>query len=221
MKKMNTVIFDLDGTLLDTLEDLYRSVNAALTTCGLPLRTLDEVRQFVGNGVHNLICSAVPGGEDDPHFEDCFLAFREHYAKHMNDHTKPYDGIMELLQELSDRGVKTAIVSNKGDAAVKELNRTLFNDRISVAIGEREGVRRKPAPDTVYEAIRELGSEREKSVYIGDSEVDLETARNAGLPCIAVSWGFRERALLERLGAEEIADTPAELLKMLNTRLEI
>lgn len=208
---MNTVIFDLDGTLLDTLEDLYLSVNAALGKFGFPLRTREEVRQSVGNGVRNLMLRSVPDGESNPQFEDCFLAFQEYYKIHLNDHTAPYDGVMPLLEKIRERGWKTAIVSNKTDSAVKELNRQVFGKVIPLAIGESAGVKRKPEPDTVYAAIRELGVKREDCVYVGDSEVDFRTAQNSGIPLILVSWGFRDREVLEKLGAETITDTPEEL----------
>lgn len=208
-----TIIFDLDGTLLDTLEDLYLSVNAALAHCRFPEKTREEVRQSVGNGVRNLMRRSVPEGESNPQFEDCFLEFQKHYAAHLNDHTGPYEGIMELLETLSERGFSMAIVSNKSDYAVKELNRNVFGSLIPVAIGESEGVRRKPESDTVYKAIRELGVCREDCIYVGDSEVDLETAENCKIPCICVSWGFRDREVLEKLGAERIVDTTEKLLE--------
>lgn len=212
---IKAVIFDLDGTLLYTLEDLYLSVNAALRAYGFPEKTKEDVRQFVGNGVRNLMRRSVPEGEKNPRFEDCFQEFQKHYAAHLNDHTEPYDGIAELLKTLSDQGCLMAIVSNKSDYAVKELNRNIFGDRIPVAIGESEGVRRKPEPDTVYEAIRELGVLKENCIYVGDSEVDIQTAKNCKIPCILVSWGFRGRAVLERLGAEKIVDTTGELLDVI------
>lgn len=215
---IKTVIFDLDGTLLNTLEDLYLSTNAALLSCGFPARTIDEVRQFVGNGVRNLMRRAVPQGEENPRFEECFRAFKEHYALHLNDHTGPYDGIMKLLKTLSEEGWSMAIVSNKLDSAVKELNRQMFGSLIPVAIGESEGVRRKPEPDTVYEAVRELGVRKEDCIYVGDSEVDIQTAANAGLACVLVSWGFREKEVLKSLGAELIVDTAEELLEALESK---
>lgn len=212
---MKTIIFDLDGTLLDTLEDLYLSVNAALNVFGFPPKTREDVRQSVGNGVRNLMRRSVPEGEDNPQFEDCFLEFQQHYAAHLNDHTGPYEGMPELLKRLSERGFSMAIVSNKSDHAVKELNRNVFGGLIPVAIGESEGVRRKPEPDTVYAAIRELGVRKEDCIYVGDSEVDLKTAENCGIPCISVSWGFRDREVLEDLGAKRIVDSAEELLELL------
>lgn len=205
------VLFDLDGTLLDTLEDLYQSVNAALTACGFPERTRMEVRSFVGNGVRNLMVRSVPDGEENPKFEECFQKFREHYAAHLNDHTAPYAGIMELLAELKEKGIPTAVVSNKSDAAVKELCRETFGDLVPLAIGESERVKKKPAPDTVIEAAAGISVPLKDCVYVGDSEVDLATAENAGIPCISVSWGFRDKELLESLGAKTLLDTVPEL----------
>ena len=205
------VLFDLDGTLLDTLEDLYQSVNAALAACGFPERTRMEVRSFVGNGVRNLMVRSVPDGEENPKFEECFQKFREHYVVHLNDHTAPYAGIMELLAELKEKGIPTAVVSNKSDAAVKELCQETFGDLVPLAIGESERVQKKPAPDTVIEAAAGIGVPLKDCVYVGDSEVDLATAENAGIPCISVSWGFRDKELLESLGAKMLLDTVAEL----------
>ena len=205
------VLFDLDGTLLDTLEDLYQSVNAALAVCGFPERTRMEVRSFVGNGVRNLMARSVPDGEENPKFEACFQKFREHYVVHLNDHTAPYAGIMELLAELKKKEIITAVVSNKSDAAVKELCRETFGELVPLAIGESERVRKKPAPDTVIEAAAGIGVPLKDCVYVGDSEVDIATAENAGIPCISVSWGFRDRELLESLGAKMLLDTVAEL----------
>lgn len=205
------VLFDLDGTLLDTLEDLYQSVNAALAACGFPERTRMEVRSFVGNGVRNLMVRSVPDGEENPKFEECFQKFREHYAAHLNDHTAPYAGIMELLAELKEKGIPTAVVSNKSDAAVKELCRETFGDLVPLAIGESERVKKKPAPDTVIEAAAGIGVPLKDCVYVGDSEVDLATAENAGIPCISVSWGFRDKELLESLGVKMLLDTVSEL----------
>lgn len=205
------VLFDLDGTLLDTLEDLYQSVNAALTACGFPERTRMEIRSFVGNGVRNLMVRSVPDGEENPKFEECFQKFREHYAAHLNDHTAPYAGIMELLAELKEKGIPTAVVSNKSDAAVKELCRETFGDLVPLAIGESERVKKKPAPDTVIEAAAGIGVPLKDCVYVGDSEVDFATAENAGIPCISVSWGFRDKELLESLGVKMLLDTVSEL----------
>ena len=212
---MKAVIFDLDGTLLNTLQDLCNSTNAALTQFGYPTRTLDEVRSFVGNGVKLLILRAlgIEKPEDCPDFDKVFDAFRAHYAVHSNDCTCAYPGIMELLAKMKEAGAPMAIVSNKLDPAVKQLNEIYFKDFISVAIGENEaaGVKKKPAPDTVYAALRELGVSAEDAVYVGDSEVDIATAKNAGIPCISVTWGFRDRAWLLAHGAEIFCDTPEDV----------
>lgn len=215
MNKMDTIIFDLDGTLLDTLEDLTDAVNYALKTYHMPTRTIDEVRCFVGNGVRNLMLRAVPQGEENPVFEEAFSTFKEYYGEHCNDKTKPYDGIMELLKTLKKQGYAIGIVSNKIDSAVKELNRKYFADFIDVAIGEREGVQRKPAPDTVLTALKELGKDKAGAIYVGDSEVDVATAKNVGIPCISVLWGFRDKEFLEEEGADKFVSKPDEVLSFL------
>ena len=208
----NTYIFDLDGTLLSTLGDLAASFNYALRTNGMPERTIDEVRVFVGNGVKKLMERAVPNGEDNPAFEKTYSDFRKHYMEHNLDTTKPYDGVMDLLKELNSRGKKVAVVSNKFYAATQELCRHFFGNLVQVAIGEREDIRKKPAPDTVIEAMRQLGVTTEGAVYIGDSDVDIETARNSGMPCISVLWGFRDRDFLLQHGAKTLVDTPTDIL---------
>lgn len=212
--KKTTVIFDLDGTLLDTLQDLADAVNYALRKEGMPERTIDEVRQFVGNGVRLLMIRAVPGGESNPLFEETFAQFKEYYGEHCNDNTKPYEGMIELLETLKSKGYSVAIVSNKIDFAVKELSVLYFKGIVPVAIGEKEGVRRKPAPDTVREALKELGRTAEEAVYVGDSDVDIETAKNADMPCISVLWGFRDLEFLEEHGAKRYARTAEDVLKL-------
>lgn len=207
----DTVIFDLDGTLLNTLDDLADSVNAALRKNRLPERTTDEVRRFVGNGVLNLMRRAIPNGEDNPKFEQTYADFRAYYAQHCTDKTAPYPGIMALLAELSAQGYKLAVVSNKFDAAVKKLNEQYFAGLIPVAIGEKETVRKKPAPDSVFAAMEELQSDAAHSIYVGDSDVDIETAKNAGIPCISVTWGFRDRAFLQEHGARLYADAAEQI----------
>ena len=207
-----TIIWDLDGTLMDTLQDLWLSTNHALKVYGMKERTFEEVRSFVGNGVRKLIERAVPDGENNPQFEEVFAEFKRHYMVHCKDNTGLYPGIAATLRELKARGMRMAIVSNKLQAGVTELHREWFADTIEVAIGEREGMARKPAPDMVETALRELGVGKENAVYIGDSDVDLATARNAGLPCISVLWGFRDRDFLERHGATTFIEKPDELL---------
>ena len=210
----NTYIFDLDGTLLNTLDDLAASTNYALRAVGLPEHSVEDVRQFVGNGVRLLMERAVPGGDSHPLFEEAFRIFREHYLVHSLDTTRPYPGVTGMLRELHRRGCRLAIVSNKFHTATQELARHFFADSIEVAIGENEaaGVRKKPAPDTVIEALSQLGVGREKAVYVGDSDVDLLTARNSGLPCISVLWGFRDREFLLEYGATQFVERPEELL---------
>lgn len=220
MRKYDTILFDLDGTLLDTLEDLTDSVNDALAFYGLPARRMGEVRRFVGNGVARLMELSVPGGRAHPQFEACLAEFRCRYAKNMRNKTRPYPGIEELLRRLSGEGCALAVVSNKFDRAVKELCRLYFGEYIKTAIGESEGVAKKPAPDTVFRALAELGSCPERTIYIGDSEVDVQTAKNAGVTCIGVTWGFRDRAVLEQEGANEIIDRPEELWSILSCRAE-
>lgn len=213
MGKYNTIIWDLDGTLLNTLDDLMDSANAALSHYGIEKRTRDEIRAFVGNGVLKLMEQAVPQGREHPDFEDIYAFFKEHYGKNCNNKTKIYDGLENVLKGFYASGYKMAIVSNKLDSAVKALNGLYFSDIISVAIGEAEdrGIKKKPAPDTVFEAMRMLGAEKDKTVYIGDSEVDILTAANAGIDCISVLWGFRDEKELLKNGAAALVKTPEEL----------
>ena len=206
-----TAVFDLDGTLLDTLEDLYRAVNASLTAHTLPLRSREEVRMFVGNGVERLIRRAVPTWCDEEETLATFADFKATYAAICEDHTAPYDGILPMLTALRERGIRVAVVSNKFDAAVKQLCAKYFGELVEVAIGERAGVRKKPAPDTVYEALKELGVTEDHAVYVGDSDVDIQTARNCGMPCISVTWGLRDKDFLLQNGAEILVDAPEDL----------
>ena len=210
----STYIFDLDGTLLDTLADLAASCNYALRTHGMPEHSIDDVRRFVGNGVRKLMERAIPDGEANPDFEATFATFREYYMHHSLDTTKPYPGIMDTLVELKARGCRLAVVSNKMMAATLELCKHFFPDTIEVAIGENEaeGIKKKPAPDTVLAALKQLGVSGEDAVYVGDSDVDLATARNSGLPCISVLWGFRDRDFLLDHGATTFITSPKELL---------
>lgn len=207
-----TAIFDLDGTLLDTLEDLYRAVNTALAARSFPLRSRDEVRLFVGNGVEMLIRRAVPAGCDEETTLATLAHFKTTYAAICKDHTRPYDGILPALATLRERGVRVAVVSNKFDAATKSLCAEYFGDLVEVAIGERADVRKKPAPDTVLEALRELDVTSQGAVYIGDSDVDIRTAENCGMDCISVTWGLRDEDFLLENGAKALVRTPSELL---------
>ena len=211
MKEYDTYIFDLDGTLLDTLADLATSTNYALQQSGMPQRSIDEVRQFVGNGVRNLMRRAVPQGEENPLFEQAFAVFQQHYLEHGLDTTRPYPGIMQLLQTLKEHGKNVAVVSNKFQTATAQLCSHFFGSLVDVAIGERENVRRKPAPDTVLTALSEMKAEAQGAVYIGDSDVDIATARNCSLPCISVLWGFRDRGFLLKAGAETFVETPGQI----------
>ncbi|MCM1108360.1 MAG: HAD-IIIA family hydrolase [Clostridium sp.] len=214
-RNITTVIFDLDGTLLDTLQDLADSANHALCANGLPERTVEEVRTFVGNGVRLLMERAVPGGAGHPQFEKIFADFKAHYMHNCRNKTGLYPGINRLLHELKQRGYRLAIVSNKLQSGVTELYRAYFRDTVDVAIGERPELRRKPAPDMVELALRELGCDRAEAVYVGDSEVDVETARQAGLPCLSVLWGFRHRDFLISKGATRLMDSPSDILAWL------
>lgn len=214
MQQYHTYIFDLDGTLLDTLDDLTAAVNYALRCFGMPEHSRDDVRRFVGNGVRLLMTRAVPDGGQNPRFEEVFEAFRQYYLEHSLDTTRPYDGVPEMLAVLKARGCRLAVVSNKFCAATRELCRHFFADTIEVAVGEHEaeGIRKKPAPDTVNEALSQLGVDGRHAVYVGDSDVDLQTARNAGLPCISVLWGFRDKDFLVAHGATTFVAAPDELL---------
>ena len=214
MNQYDTYIFDLDGTLLNTLDDLAAATNYALRSNGLPQHSVDDVRRFVGNGVRMLMRRAVPDGEQNPLFEAAFATFRQYYLEHSLDTTRPYDGIMEMLQALRRRGCRLAVVSNKFCAATEELCRHFFDGLIEVAIGENEaaGIRKKPAPDTVFEALRQLGVGPDGAVYVGDSDVDILTARNAHLPCISVLWGFRDRDFLTANGATTFVAAPLDMV---------
>lgn len=213
--RYHTVLFDLDGTLLDTLEDLADSANHALAVNGFPPRTLEDIRHFVGSGVGVLIHRAVPEGTPEEQERRCLVEFKAHYLTNMRHKTAPYRGIPELLKALGEKGCKVAVVSNKFDGAVKGLCRDYFGDLLPAAFGETEGLRKKPARDLVDLCLNALDADPAGAVYVGDSDVDIQTAANAALPCLSVSWGFRDRAFLEAHGAASIADTPEELLQML------
>ena len=212
--RFDAVIWDLDGTLLDTLEHLAASVNAAMAAFGYPARSLDEVRQMVGNGVSNLVLRALPEGRKEDHAA-ALAVFRAHYAEHYADATRPYPGIIEAVDALCARGVAMAVVSNKLDAVTKALCRLHFGGRIGVVIGDRPGLPRKPAPDSVRLALAQLRADPARAVYVGDSEVDIATARNAGLPCVSVGWGFRPAQVLLDAGAGEILPDAGTLMERL------
>ena len=234
--RYSLAIFDLDGTILNTLDDLAASVNYALSQNGLAVRTIDEVRQFVGNGIRNLMVRSVCAAEGVPVIEgaavqpfldqslppsekEAFItlidrvhaAFTEHYKIHCADKTCPYDGIPELFQALRAEGVRTAVVSNKADYGVQELCAGYFPGLFDFAIGERQGIRRKPEPDSIYSILEKFNAGKSESVYIGDSDVDIQTARNAGIDCISVSWGFRSPDFLKEHGARLIVNSAEEL----------
>lgn len=212
MKEFDTYVFDLDGTLLETLNDLAASTNYALRTNNFPEHTVEEVRMFVGNGVKKLIERAIPNRLENPKFNTVLDSFRQHYLEHNLDTTNPYKGIPELLKELKARGKKLAIVSNKFYAATQDLAHHFFPDTIEIAIGERDDIKKKPAPDTVLEALRQLGVSKDGAVYIGDSDVDIMTAKNCGIPCVSVLWGFRDKDFLIKHGGNIFIEHPNELL---------
>lgn len=214
-RKYDAVVFDLDGTLLDTLADLTASTNFALMEMGYPDRSIDEVRSFVGNGIADLIRRSVPCGTSEADTEKTLAIFRGHYAEHSADRTAPYEGILPLLDTLKAQGYGIAVVSNKIDPAVRVLCRQYFGDRIDAAAGERQGVSRKPSPDSVFYVLREIDCQRDRAVYVGDSDVDILTASNAGMDHIGVSWGFRDKSFLLTHGASGIADSPMDILKFL------
>lgn len=207
-----TAIFDMDGTILNTLEDLAVSANHALALHGMPSCSLGEARRNLGNGMKFLIDHLVPEGTPADEAAAVLTDFKTHYADHCADRTRPYPGIPELMDRLRRHGVARAVVSNKGDFAVQELVAQYFPGTFDAAVGEREGIRRKPAPDTVFAVMERLGARPADCVYVGDSEVDIQTAANAGIACVIVGWGFRDRAFLEEAGAPQIVATPDELL---------
>ena len=206
-------IFDLDGTLLDTLDDLTDSMNYMLGKHNFPLRTRDEVRNFVGNGVRKLVERAVPNDykEDDEFIDKFYNDFSLYYNSHSDIKTSPYPGTLDMLDKLLENGFDIAIVSNKIDSAVKSLSAKFFGERIKSATGEKPSIRHKPEPDMVIMAMEEMGADKENSIYIGDSEVDIQTAKNAGIPCISVLWGFKDRKFLEDSGATVIVESMEEL----------
>ena len=213
--KYEAVIFDLDGTLVDTLEDLKDSVNFALSSFGFPERNVEEIRSFVGNGVRRLMYLSVPEGTDKDTAEKCLEVFKEHYKTNSRNKTKPYDGIAEMLDTICENGIKTAVVTNKMHTAAKDIVEFYFGEKISITVGQLDGIAQKPQPDGVLKAIETLGVSKEKAVYVGDSEVDCITAKNAQIDCIGVTWGFRSREILKENGANVIVDSPAEILNIL------
>lgn len=209
----DTIIFDLDGTLLDSLDDLKNAVNYTLNTFNLPTKSQDEIKAYLGNGMERLIELSTPFGKNTPHFDEILQSFKDYYAINSSIHTKPYPGIIEMLQSLKSLNYKLAIVSNKGDFAVKILNDKFFNNIIDVAIGEQNNLKKKPSPDMIYEVLRRFDKKITDAYYIGDSEVDIETASAVQIPCLSVSWGFRTKEQLLRDNASIIFDNPQELLE--------
>ena len=213
--KINTVIFDLDGTLLDTLQDLCDSVNYIMTNIGHKNREAKEVRSFLGNGPSNLLKKCLSSDLEEEEFAKVLDQYKAYYQINMHNKTIPYPGIIDLLEELKNRGYKLAIVSNKQDEAVKVLVEKYFKGLIDTAAGESAAIKRKPAPDTIYKAIEVLGSKRDEAIYVGDSEVDAKAAKNAGIPCVLVTWGFRDREDLEKEKPDYIIDRAGDLLHIL------
>ena len=220
MPAYQTVVFDLDGTLLDTLEDLHLSTNAALAAHDMPTHSIDDVRRFVGNGIALLIHRAVPAGTPADVEAAVLEDFKRHYGAHCEDHTGPYPGIPQMLARLCEAGVAVAVVSNKADFAVQELVARQFPDTFDAVLGENEaaGIRKKPAPDMVEAALGRMGATRDGMVYVGDSEVDVQTAASVGCPCVSCTWGFRGRDELVRAGATTFVDTPDDLERVLLAR---
>ena len=211
----NTLIFDLDSTLLDSLDDLTDSINYTLNKLNYPLRTKEEIRSFAGNGIEKLLELSVPEKTSYDKFAKCLFIFKEYYSKNLMNKTKPYDGIMDLLKTLKEKNIKMAIVSNKFQEGVTDLNNYLFSEYIQVAIGKSPDMRKKPYPDSVLKAIDDLGSSKEECLYIGDSEIDIKTAKNANLKSVGVTWGFRNKKVLESLDADYIIESPEELLNII------
>lgn len=218
MANYKAVLWDLDGTVLYTLEDILRSTNRTLRHLGLSETDPDSLRKAVGNGARRQIASFLPGGEKDPRFEEAIAFYRADYTAHCNDCAKPYPEIPEVLSTLKTLGVKMSIVSNKPQPATALLWKAHFADTVALAIGERPNIPRKPAPDMVLLALEELGVPKEEAVYVGDSEVDILTAQNAGIPCLSVGWGYRPVSFLENAGAARIFRRPLELLSAISSK---
>lgn len=216
--KIKLAIFDMDGTILETLEDIAGAVNYVLKKNNLPERTLAEVRQFVGNGIHKLIERAVPAGSSLELIEKAYEEFKSYYKTHSAIKTKPYDGIVDMMKALRAAGVRIAVNSNKADFAVQDLCRDFFPGLIDAAIGDRDGHEKKPSPQAVHEIMNKFNVKREETVFIGDSDVDIQTAKNAGVASIAVTWGFRDIEFLKKNGASVLAEIPAQITDyILNT----
>lgn len=212
--QVKAIVFDLDGTLLDTLDDLWLSVNYTMDKFGFPHRDRREVRGFLGSGVRVLVEKSLPEDKKDM-TDECLSVFKAYYDVHKDDNTRPYDGVIDMLKAVRAAGLKSAIVSNKYDAAVQQLKNVTFNGLVDFAVGEGNGINTKPAPDGVLLALKNLGVSKDEAVYVGDSEVDLKTAENSGLKCVAVTWGFRDRDFLIECGAKNVIDATCELLPLI------
>lgn len=213
--RYDTVIFDLDGTLLNTLEDLADSVNMVLKNEGYAPRTKEEVREFIGSGARILIERSLPPGTAEEEVLRCLSLFRTVYLKNMQNNTKPYDGIPAVLEKLKEMGVKVGVVSNKPHEATQEACKRYFHENIDVAIGDNPGRRNKPEPDNVYEALKQLGAKKKRTLYVGDSDIDMYTAQNAGLDSAGVAWGYRSLETLAEAGADHIIDEPNQLIDLI------
>jgi phosphoglycolate phosphatase len=212
------VIFDLDGTLLNTLGDLRAATNHALAVRGLAPRSMDEIRRFVGNGIRLLICRAMPEGTSDAEIDAALEDFKAYYAAHIHDHTVPYDGIPQLLTALRKRGMKVAVLSNKIDSASQELIAYFFPGKTDVVFGEHIGVPRKPDPTSCRMVMQQLGVQPEQVLYVGDSGTDMQTAKHAGLYAVGVTWGFRSREVLTENGADVLVDSPEQILQIIDSK---
>lgn len=213
--KYDTIIFDLDGTLLDTLDDLTDSINRMLGQKGYPLRTRDEIREYIGNGAKALVKKALPEGVPDSEVKECLKIYRGIYLENMYEKTRPYDGVDETLKKLKSLGISIGVVSNKPDEATVRMCRHYFGDTLDAVVGDSPERKKKPAPDNIYEAISRLGTDSGKILFVGDSDVDMETAHNAGLDCAGVAWGYRPRELLREHGADYIIETASELIALI------
>lgn len=212
--KYKAVIFDMDGTILNTLEDLKNATNYSLRQFGMPERSLEEVRMFVGNGIRKLVERAVPAGTPKEKIDQILDVFLEYYEIHSADNTSPYPGILELVEKLKKSGIKTAVSTNKADVPAQELGREYFNGIFDLIVGQQDGLKVKPAPDSVNKILSILDIQKKDAIYIGDSDVDVQTAKNSGLNFIGVSWGFRGREFLEKNGAKNIVDNANEILDL-------
>lgn len=212
--KYKAVIFDMDGTILNTLEDLKNATNYSLRQFGMPERSLEEVRMFVGNGIRKLVERAVPAGTSEEKIAQVFDVFLEYYEIHSADNTSPYPGILELVEKLKKSGIKTAVSTNKADVPAQELGREYFNRIFDLIVGQQDGLKVKPAPDSVNKILSILDIQKKDAIYIGDSDVDVQTAKNSGLDFIGVSWGFRGREFLKKNGAKNIVDNANEILDL-------